>query len=284
MQVLRLRCASFRVTDTEVTMVRIGTAGWGIPRALAQEFPGEGSHLERYARRLSCAEINSSFYKLPRAGTWDRWAASVPEGFRFAVKAPRAITHEGRLRDAGAVLEEFLAAARRLGGRLGPLLFQLPPKLEFEANVAAEFFRLLRQMHAGTVVLEPRHASWFSERVSEMLAGFEVARVAADPARVPEAAAPGGWAGMRYWRLHGSPRMYYSSYERVRLEELAAQVRDEDWVVFDNTASGAGAGNAVELDGLVQGSRGQVPDPTIPAPSRGDHGAPGFGGRLGSDE
>ena len=233
--------------------MRVGTAGWSIPRALAGEFPGEGRHLERYARRLHCAEINSSFYKMPRVGTWQRWAASVQEEFRFAVKAPRTITHEGGLRDAGAELETFLAGARLLGEKLGPLLFQLPPKLAFDEVVAAPFFETLRALHDGAVALEPRHASWFSEDVAEMLGRFHVARVAADPARVPEAAIPGGWPGLRYWRLHGSPRIYYSAYTREYLESLARQVREDDWVIFDNTASGAGAGNAVELADTLSG-------------------------------
>ncbi len=236
-------------------MVSIGTAGWGIPRAVAAKFAGEGSHLERYARVLTCAEINSSFYKMPRAGTWERWAASVPEGFRFAVKAPRAITHEGKLQVGQEEVAGFLEGARRLGSRLGPLLFQLPPKLEFEAAAAERFFGMLRGLHGGAVVLEPRHASWFTEEVAAMLGSFEVARVAADPAKVPEAAVPGGWSGLRYWRLHGSPRVYYSAYSREYLEGLARAVRgaDEAWVIFDNTASGAGAENALDLAGLVNG-------------------------------
>lgn len=229
--------------------MRVGTAGWSIPRAVAGEFWGEGSHLERYARVLDYAEINSSFYRPPRAGTWARWAASVPDGFRFAVKAPRAITHEGKLAAGAEVLGEFLAGARLLGDRLGPLLFQLPPKLEFDEGVARKFIGVLREMHGGAVVVEPRHGSWFTEAVSALLAEFAVARAAADPAKVPEAAVPGGWGGLRYWRLHGSPRVYYSAYGREYLEELARTVRGvgEAWVVFDNTASGAAAGNALEL-------------------------------------
>lgn len=236
-------------------MVRVGTAGWWIPRSAAKLVAGEGSHLQRYGRRFGCAEINSSFYRAPRAGTWARWAASVPEGFRFAVKAPKAITHEGKLAGDVGVLREFLVGARLLGERLGPLLFQMPPKLVFEEGVAAEFFGRLRDAHGGAVALEPRHASWFTAEVSEMLASFEVARVAADPARVPEAAVCGGWAGLRYYRLHGSPRVYYSSYEADYLTALAGSVAGggdaETWVIFDNTASGAGLHNALELSDLL---------------------------------
>ncbi len=232
-------------------MWRIGTAGWGISRAVAAEFGGEGSHLERYGRRLTCAEINSSFYRPPMVRTWERWAAGVPEDFRFAVKAPKSITHEKKLVGVGEELAGFFEGARRLGGKLGPVLFQLPPKLGFEERVAAGFFDDLRGMFAGVVVLEPRHASWFTEEVAAMLRGFAVARVAADPARVPEAAEPGGWDGVRYWRLHGSPRIYYSAYGEEWLRELMTSVREEDWVVFDNTASGAAAEDALLLLKLV---------------------------------
>ncbi len=234
-------------------MWRIGTAGWGIPRAVAAEFGGEGSHLERYGRRLNCAEINSSFYKPPRASTWAKWVASVPDGFRFAVKAPKTITHEKKLIEVGEEIAGFLDGARGLGEKLGPVLFQLPPKLEFKVGVAAEFFGVLRGLYAGVVVLEPRHASWFTEEVAAMLREVQVARVAADPARVPEAALPGGWEGVRYWRLHGSPRIYYSAYEAEWLRGLAESLREEDWVVFDNTASGAAAGDALELERMLEG-------------------------------
>lgn len=231
--------------------VRIGTAGWSIPRALAAEFGGDGSHLERYGRRLNCAEINSSFYRMPRVGTWGKWAASVPQGFQFSLKAPKAITHEKKLAGVREELAGFFAGISELGERLGPVLFQLPPKLAFEERLAAEFFELVRGMYAGLVVLEPRHASWFTDEVAEVLCGFSVARVAADPARVAEGALPGGWDGVRYWRLHGSPRIYYSAYGEGWLRGLQELVRDEDWVVFDNTASGAAAADALLLMELL---------------------------------
>src|SRR5215212_12105710 len=113
--------------------VAIGTAGWTIPARFGAEFPGEGSHLQRYARRFAAAEINSSFYRPHRPATYARWAASVPDGFRFSAKVPKAATHEARLRgpDAVAALERFLGEVRELGDRLGPLLVQLPPKLSY---------------------------------------------------------------------------------------------------------------------------------------------------------
>ena len=121
-------------------MVRIGTAGWSIPKTAAALFPGEGSHLERYARVLNCAEINSSFYRPPMASTWVKWAAAVPAGFQFSVKAPKAISHEAQLMGTGALLRQFLSAASLLGEALGPILFQLPPKLAFDEGRARAFF------------------------------------------------------------------------------------------------------------------------------------------------
>src|ERR1700710_2034231 len=107
--------------------VRIGCAGWSLPRAEASHFAAAGSHLERYVARFEAVEINSSFHRPHRPATYARWAASVPPSFRFSVKVPKAITHDLRLRDAHGLLQTFLAEAAGLGDRLGCLLVQLPP-------------------------------------------------------------------------------------------------------------------------------------------------------------
>src|SRR3954449_13476072 len=104
----------------------IGTAGWSIPKEHAAPFPPTRSHLERYGAVFNAVEINSSFYRPHRRATYERWAASVRDGFRFAVKMPKAITHERRLRDAGELLNRFLSEVAGLGPKLGPLLVQLP--------------------------------------------------------------------------------------------------------------------------------------------------------------
>ena len=230
--------------------VRIGTAGWTIPAPYAGEFPGPGSHLQRYAARFMAAEINSSFHKPHRPATYARWAASVADGFRFSVKLPREITHTRRLADAAALLDRFLGEIEPLGTRLGPVLAQLPPSLAFDAAAAASFFDALRMRFAKEVVCEPRHASWFAADADALLCRYEVARVAADPACVPAAARPGGWEGLAYYRLHGSPRMYYSAYPPRWLDQLAAGLAAQGgppWCIFDNTASGAAAGDALAL-------------------------------------
>lgn len=190
----------------------IGTAGWSIPKQHAEAFADEGSHLERYARCLPAVEINSSFYRPHRPATYARWAASVPPNFRFSVKMPREITHTRRLIDATEPLERFLGEVEALGATLGPLLVQLPPSLGYDKSAAERFFSSFRERFEGQLACEPRHATWFDDAAKAMLMKHHVARVAADPAVVPQAALPGGWPGLLYIRLHGSPKVYSSAY------------------------------------------------------------------------
>jgi uncharacterized protein YecE (DUF72 family) len=236
--------------------VHVGTSGWSIPRASAADFDGPGSHLQRYAARLAGTEINSSFYRPHAAATYARWAAAVPEGFRFAVKLPKLITHDQRFARARQPLERFLEETSGLGAKRGPILIQLPPSFAFDRRAAARFLTLLRSRYDGPAVCEPRHPTWFAAAADTLLAAYRVARVAADPAVVDDAALPGGWPGLVYYRLHGSPRIYWSRYDALRLGAWADALRRvppevEAWCVFDNTASGAGLANAWELARLV---------------------------------
>ena len=227
----------------------MGTAGWSIPRASSQRCPGDGTHLQRYARVFSCAEINSSFHRPHAAATYARWAASTPVGFQFAVKVPKQITHEQRLVRSRAALESFLDESAGLGSRRGPLLVQLPPSLEFEPRVANRFFALVRSLYEGPLVCEPRHQTWFASAGDTLLTRYQVARVAADPAVTVVGGRPGGWTGLAYCRLHGSPRTYWSSYAPAFIEGVATAMRTqtEAWCIFDNTASGAALENAWDL-------------------------------------
>jgi uncharacterized protein YecE (DUF72 family) len=240
----------------------IGTAGWTLPRQEAAAFPGGGTHLERYARLFPAVEVNSSFHRPHRPATWARWAASVPDGFRFSVKLPKAITHAARLREVEAPLDAFLTEIRGLGPKLGCLLVQLPPSFAFDAGATGEFLVALRRRYAGEVACEPRHATWLEPEADRLLREHRVARVAADPARPDGAGEPGGWPRLRYYRLHGSPRMYYSSYDPDFLAGIAgrlAAARDEGataWCIFDNTAHGAAAGDALRLLRMVAAEAG----------------------------
>lgn len=234
----------------------IATAGWSIPRELAPRVPDAGSALQKYATLLQATEINSTFQRQHRPSTFERWHDSVPEAFRFAVKLPRSITHEAALASPRAALQQFLEDVRGLGAKLGPLLVQLPQSVPFDRRRVATFLRILRELHSGAVACEPRHASWYSERADALLIEHQVARVIADPARPNAASRKGGWPGLRYLRLHGSPRIYYSAYGPARLHELAGELRADDscqelWCVFDNTASGAALHDALLLRDLL---------------------------------
>jgi uncharacterized protein YecE (DUF72 family) len=237
-----------------VIAIRIGCAGWSIPKAHAAAFPTEGSTLERYAQVFDCAEINSSFYRPHRPATWRRWADSVPAHFRFAAKMPKAISHECRLQACDGLVTAFLDQVGELGDKLRWLLLQLPPSLVFDPAVALPFFEHLREHHDGPLACEPRHASWFTGSVDHALRQLAVSRVAADPARVPRAALPGGDRQRIYFRLHGSPRTYYDAYPSPVLERVARRLRraPQAWCIFDNTAMGHATGNAIELQRMLR--------------------------------
>lgn len=230
--------------------VTLGTAGWSIPPTLGTLFAGGGAHLDRYARVLSGAEINSSFHRPHRRSTYERWAAATPPGFRFAVKLPKAISHTRRLIDADELLDAFLREIAGLGDKLAVLLVQLSPSFAFDRAVADRFFADLRARTGAGLACEPRHASWFGDEADACLAAHRVARVAADPVLAAGGDTPGGWPGLRYHRLHGSPRVYYSAYDEAFIAALARRLERDDapaWCVFDNTAAGAATANALAL-------------------------------------
>jgi uncharacterized protein YecE (DUF72 family) len=235
-------------------MIFVGSAGWNIPRVHKERFAAEGSGLQRYASRLNAAEINSSFYRSHAVNTYERWSASVPRGFRFAVKMPRVITHERALLRAREPLTRFLDEIAGLRAALGPLLVQLPPSHAFESRRVGRFLALLRGLFEGDVVCEPRHDSWTSAAATKILTENRVARVAADPPRAGGLEQPGGWPGIVYFRWHGSPKPYFSPYTEEQLRELAVKLSRSSvatWCIFDNTGSGAAAGNALDLRELL---------------------------------
>jgi uncharacterized protein YecE (DUF72 family) len=234
-------------------VIAVGCAGWSLPRREQHRFAEGESHLQRYASRFSVTEINSTFHRPHQARVYERWANAVPADFRFCAKLPKTITHEHRLADCAALLRQFLDEASPLGAKLACLLVQLPPSLAFDEAVAGAFMDMLRQHWPGNAALEPRHASWFEPAADSLMREFRVARVLADPVRHESGRTPGGWRAFIYVRLHGSPRMYYSEYDRSVIGALARRLRmaegecDEAWCIFDNTASGAAVTNALQL-------------------------------------
>ncbi|MBN8726252.1 MAG: DUF72 domain-containing protein [Xanthomonadales bacterium] len=244
--------------------VRIGTAGWSLPAASRDAFAAGGHQLARYASRLHAVEINSSFYRPHARATWERWAGLVPDEFEFSVKLPRRITHEARLVDAGGLLQAFFADAAGLGHKLARVLVQLPPSLAFASETAERFFGQLRDAAPGVgLACEPRHPGWAAPEADALLRAFGVTRVAADPPPFSGAGEAGG-APPPYFRWHGSPRMYYDSYDETRLQVLATSLAHAPgaWVIFDNTAHGHATANALRLQALASaGLRGRAGSP-----------------------
>ncbi|KFL31131.1 hypothetical protein JP75_09480 [Devosia riboflavina] len=232
----------------------MGTAGWSIPSALSDHFEAEGSGLERYARVFSGAEVNSSFYRRHREATWRRWHDAVPDDFRFAVKLPKAISHDLRLHGGEAELDIFLGDVAPLRAKLGPVLVQLPPSLPTDTARDTAFFRELRRRVAGRIVVEPRHRSWAAPYAIAMLSDFGIDRVYADP-QLDELRAAVKLDGFVYVRLHGAPRIYYSAYSADQIaayEQMLSRAATGSWCIFDNTASGAAIGDALELQRLCR--------------------------------
>ncbi len=234
--------------------LHIGTAGWSVPALSREQFPETGTHLQRYASVLKAAEINSSFHRSHKLETYQRWAESVPDDFRFSVKVPKTITHAARLIDCSVLLNRFLREVSGLGSKLKCILVQLPPSLEFDNQAANDFFLELTSATLCDVVVEPRHKTWFASSATQMLRTLGVSRVAADPAVVQAASEPGGSSKTVYFRLHGSPTKYLSPYTASYLDGLAFRLRKYSaerapvWCVFDNTIKGEAAANALYLD------------------------------------
>jgi len=234
----------------DVNPVRLGTAGWNVPQSCKERVGGAGSHLERYARVFNATEINSSFHRPHRRSTYEKWASATPDDFRFSVKVPKSVTHSQQL--ARAELDRFIDESAGLGAKLRVLLVQFAPRKMFVEADAQLLFGALRERTSAALACEPRHASWFTPEVGAWLSERRIGRVAADPARVADADLPGGWPGLRYFRLHGAPRIYYSQYEEPFLLRLkarlgAASSSRETWCIFDNTAAGAALKNALDV-------------------------------------
>jgi uncharacterized protein YecE (DUF72 family) len=225
----------------------VGTAAWSIPRAVADRFPADGSGLTRYAAFFNGVEINSTFYRRHKPSTFARWADSVPTDFRFAVKLPKTITHDLRLQEAEEVSRTLLNDIAPLGERLGPLLCQLPPGLPFDAETAGNYFTFLRSAHPGKIVVEPRHPSWTGDQAAMLFERLTISRVFADPAPIEPPAAP----AQAYMRLHGKPKVYYSSYSDAEIGEFATMLAPAGWCIFDNTASGAAIANALAMRDIL---------------------------------
>ncbi len=231
--------------------IRIGCSGWEY-RHWRGSFYGAGlpqaRWLERYAAEFETVELNATFYRLPEASTFDRWCERAPEGFRYAVKASRYLTHLKRLRNPGEPLERLWSRADRLAEHLGPMLYQLPPRWRRNTRRLEAFLAALpaRRQHA----VEFRDASWHHPDVYRLLERHGVALCLHD---MPDAGAPVEPVGpFVYVRFHGRGT-YGGSYAPQtigawarRLAAWAAEGRDA-WVYFNNDVGGHAPLDAVRL-------------------------------------
>ncbi len=271
-------------------VVYVGTSGWAYPHWRRRFYP-EGlraeDELPYAATRLDALEINATFYRSAHPDTFRGWRRAVEalDGFRFAVKGSRYITHMKKLRDVRAAVANFFATGPLLlGEALGPILWQLPPNLAFHRDVLAAFLEMLPRdaaaaqrlarrhderfagrasaalgpgLAASTPIrhaLEPRHPSFAGDEARRLLDEMGVGGVVAATAGRHVALAPDG-APLAYFRLHGSRRLYGGSYEDVELAAWAAKVRassaSEVWVFFDNDELGYAAADALRLRDLL---------------------------------
>lgn len=234
----------------------VGTSGFSYAEWKGTFYPQtlpDGEMLTSYAERLSTVEINNTFYRMPQPALLEGWNQKVVGDFRFALKAPRSITHIARLKETSGA-EHFLKVAATLGERLGPILFQLPPFLRKDTEALRGF---LAQLPSSTkAAFEFRHASWFDDEVADILRERGAALVAGDPDEGEPlpliATAPFGYLRLR------APS-YDESGLRRWYEQIAAQSWQEVYVYLKHEVLGPAYAQA-----LQQISRGEAP--VIPPP------------------
>lgn len=253
--------------------VRIGISGWTYPRWRGTFYPRglpQREELRYAAERMNSVEINGSFYSLQRRSSFEAWAASVPEDFVFAVKGGRFITHMKKLSGIETPLANFFASGvLALDQKLGPILWQLPPNLGFNADRMDSFFaqlprsassaaeiaahhdqripddraltKAVHPRHRLRHAIEPRHESFRTPEFYRLLRRYKMALVISDN--------PGKWpifteitTDLMYVRLHGHDQLYVSGYSDHELNEWAAKIRSwiergcDVYVYFDNDA------------------------------------------------
>ncbi len=244
--------------------VYIGTSGWHYKHWIGPFYPEKlpsAQMLNFYTRHFRTVELNNSFYKLPSEAAFAKWREDTPAGFCFAVKASRFLTHNKKLKDPENALRNFLPKAEVLGEKLGPILFQLPPRWKKNADRLHQFLAALPRTHK--FVLEFREPSWNSDDVFDILRRFGAAYCTYELAgfHAPFVLT----ADFTYVRLHGPAGKYQGSYSDARLAEWAERIAGwrrtlrSVYVYFDNDQAGFAAANAMSLSRLVQECEGMVP-------------------------
>ncbi|MGZ3280233.1 MAG: DUF72 domain-containing protein [Caulobacteraceae bacterium] len=238
-----------------MTDLRIGCSGWSYKDWRGPFYPPEvkaKDQLAWYARRFSTTEINASFYRLPTEKAVAAWRDAVPEGFLFAWKASRFLTHNKELKDPEESLNLILGRMEGLQDRYGPILFQLPPSLRLDRERLAHFLALLPRQRRCTV--EFRHASWYAPEIFRLLAEHDVALCVSD-----HHDAPSPWeatASFVYIRAHGPGGRFRGRYSEAELKSLAHAVKEwrrdgkAVFCYFDNDIKSAAPQDAEQLIAL----------------------------------
>lgn len=244
-----------------MVQVRIGTSGWIYPSWRGTFYPEDlpsRKYLEFYANTFPTAEVNYSFYHLPKPETYARWAAQVPEGFVFSLKAIRLITHTKRLEEVEELWETFVHSACALGPRLGPVLLQFPPSFRCD-RARLEAFLKTASLSRVPLVFEFRHESWFIEEVYRLLRRHNAALCIADSPGYPRRDVV--TADFVYFRFHGRTDLFASNYSHAELQAEAKTIRQYQrdglkvFVYFNNDALGHAVDNARALIRLLAGRR-----------------------------
>ncbi len=236
--------------------IRIGTSGWEYDHWAGSFYPEGLPHtrwLEHYAEHFDTVELNNSFYRLPAADTFRTWSGRVPDAFTFAVKASRYLTHIKRLRDPEEPLHRLWTRARRLGDRLGPVLYQLPPRWTPDPGRLQAF---LAALPTGPQAIEFRDRRWY---VPDVLGAVERASVALCLHDMPgSATAPSAVGPFVYVRFHGSGATYGGRYSSQRLSGWADRMSGwaaeglPVWAYFNNDIGGHAFRDAVRLRDMVE--------------------------------
>lgn len=250
----------------------VGTSGWAYPSWKPYFYPKDvpaRAFLAYYASQLSAVEVNYTFRALPSPTQLESWLAATPPGFRFSFKAPQRITHFARLRDCERLVEDFLTSVEpaRLAGKLGPLLFQLPPNFAADRERLASFLQLaaFRSKETPALAFEFRHASWFSEETFTLLRKHNVALCIAesDDLATPDVRT----ATHRCYRLRRTGGYSHAELNAFA-ERFATLAREGEVFVFHmHEDEPAGALNAVYLQ--RRATRFANPPRQAPQRSRG---------------
>lgn len=236
--------------------LRIGTSGWVYAHWRGVLYPpglGSARWLARYAELFDTVELNATFYRLPTPTAVDRWRDGTPEGFVFAAKGSRFLTHMKRLGDSGPGLRRYFTPIRRLGAKLGPILWQIPPQMSRPDLERLEAF--LRRLPRGPrYAFEFRHPAWYTPAVCELLDAHGVAFCEHDHVGVRP---PWPTGGFRYLRFHGAGARYADRYGRDALAPFARDLRRwrhagrGAYVYFNNDIGGAAVHDALDLKALM---------------------------------